>query len=101
MTETVAPLPPRNWTLDILRGACALTVFLNHWILWSDFAPTGAIQLGLHRVFIALSEGFTALAWPTGGVVPAVLCFFVLGGYCGPGPFERRLHEPAAPAPRW
>jgi peptidoglycan/LPS O-acetylase OafA/YrhL len=92
--------PPRNWSLDILRGICALTVFLNHWVLWSNFQAVGAIEQKVKGFFVPLYEAFIALAWPTGGHHPAVICFFVLSGYCVHGLFERRIGTPAAP-PRW
>jgi peptidoglycan/LPS O-acetylase OafA/YrhL len=84
----------RYWSLDILRGICSLTVFLNHWVLWSNFPPVGALESTVHRWFGYLCETFTALAWPTGGQHPAVLCFFVLSGFCIHTPFERRLGQP-------
>jgi peptidoglycan/LPS O-acetylase OafA/YrhL len=40
------------------------------------------------------------LTWPTGGHHPAVLCFFVLSGFCIHYPFERRQLA-GEPAPNW
>jgi peptidoglycan/LPS O-acetylase OafA/YrhL len=79
----------RYWSLDILRGICSLAVFLNHWFLWSDFVPKGVLESGLHRWLGHAYEAFIALFWPTGGQHPAVLCFFVLSGFCVHHPFER------------
>ena len=92
--------PPRYWALDILRGVCALTVFLNHWVLWSNFAPAGAAESSLHRWLGRAYEAFTALTWPTGGQHPAVVCFFVLSGFCVHGMLERRIGRPG-PAVDW
>jgi peptidoglycan/LPS O-acetylase OafA/YrhL len=85
---------PRYWSLDILRGVCALTVFLNHVILYSNFAPSGAGETWLHRWLGQAYEIFTALTWPTGGQHPAVIGFFVLSGFCIHRPFERRIGQP-------
>jgi peptidoglycan/LPS O-acetylase OafA/YrhL len=101
MTDTPAHRLNRNWSLDILRGVCALTVFLNHVILWSNFTPVGAVEGGLHRIFAGLYDAFTALAWPTGGQHPAVICFFVLSGYCVHGLFERHIGPAGATPPPW
>jgi peptidoglycan/LPS O-acetylase OafA/YrhL len=84
----------------MLRGGCAAIVFLNHWILWSNFAPAGGIETTLHASFAALYEIFIALTWPTGGQHPAVICFFVLSGYCVHGLFEQRSGRLDA-APCW
>ncbi|MEN9634643.1 MAG: hypothetical protein RL077_3047 [Verrucomicrobiota bacterium] len=74
-----------------MRGACALVVFLNHWFLYSNFAPVGSIETWIHGWLLLVYNGFTALTWPTGGQHPAVIGFFVLSGFCIHGPFERRL----------
>ncbi|MBS0663763.1 MAG: acyltransferase [Verrucomicrobia bacterium] len=85
--------PPRLWSLDVLRGGCALVVFLSHWHLWSSFAPQG----GIERFIRALGENcytaFVTLTWPTGGHHPAVICFFVLSGFCIHFPFAKRAHD--------
>jgi peptidoglycan/LPS O-acetylase OafA/YrhL len=91
-----APAPaagpvPRFWTLDALRGLCALVVFLSHWHLWSDFAPQGRVEQGIHATLAWCNNSFNLLAWPTGGNHPAVICFFVLSGFCIHYPFERRV----------
>lgn len=99
MEETGIRLP-RYWSLDILRGVCALTVFLNHVILYSNFAPAGAVESWLHQWLGRAYQVFTALAWPTGGQHPAVIGFFVLSGFCIHGPFERRIGRPG-PAVAW
>lgn len=87
---------PRYWSLDILRGLCALAVFLTHWTLYSNFAPAGAMETGLHGWLRLFYEAFTALAWPTGGQHPAVIAFFVLSGFCIHGPFEQRFGQPGS-----
>jgi peptidoglycan/LPS O-acetylase OafA/YrhL len=84
----------------MLRGGCAATVFLNHWILWSNFAPRGVIETKMQAGLAALYAAFTALTWPTGGVHPAVICFFVLSGYCVHGIFEHRSGALGS-APGW
>ncbi|MES1167847.1 MAG: hypothetical protein ABUL61_01625, partial [Oleiharenicola lentus] len=63
---------PRYWSLDILRGLCALSVFLNHWPLWSNFSPVGASQGLVHEVLAWTYRVFTNLTWPTGGQHPAL-----------------------------
>ena len=92
--------PLRYWSLDVFRGVCALAVFLNHWILYSNFAPAGGVEMGVHRVLLLGYDAFTALAWPTGGQHPAVIGFFVLSGFCIHGPFERRLRQ-SRPVAAW
>ncbi|AOS44633.1 Acyltransferase family protein [Lacunisphaera limnophila] len=78
----------------MLRGACALAVFLNHWAVWSDFQPVGSAGTLVHGGLELVYQAFIQLAWPTGGQHPAVICFFVLSGFCVHGPFERRLGQP-------
>ena len=95
------PSSPRYWSLDILRGGCALTVFLNHWVLWSNFAPVGAGENWLHLWLGRTYEWFTVLCWPTGMQHPAVVCFFVLSGFCVHGPFERRSGQPGGATVAW
>jgi peptidoglycan/LPS O-acetylase OafA/YrhL len=46
-----------------------------------------SIHQGLEWVY----HVFINLAWPTGGQHPAVICFFVLSGFCVHAPFERRI----------
>lgn len=84
------PAPARLWSLDALRGVCALVVFLSHWHLWSHFPPEGAFAAGLHAVLTLLHDAVTLLTWPTGGNHPALIAFFVLSGFCIHYPFERR-----------
>jgi len=90
---------PRYWSLDVLRGWCALAVFGTHWVLGGSFVPDGTVATGIHRGLALLHEGFVALAWPTGGQHPAVVCFFVLSGFCVHGPFERRYAQPGTVVP--
>jgi peptidoglycan/LPS O-acetylase OafA/YrhL len=88
-------LPParRFWSLDALRGVCALVVFLSHWHLWAQFAPHGWMETAAHRAMDWILATFTAVAWPTGGNHPAVICFFVLSGFCIHYPFARATRE--------
>lgn len=90
----------RYWSLDILRGVCALAVFLTHWMLYSNLPPAGAVEQGVHHGLRQAYEIFTLLFWPTGGQHPAVIGFFVLSGFCIHGPFERRLAR-SGPAVGW
>jgi peptidoglycan/LPS O-acetylase OafA/YrhL len=94
-------VPRRFWTLDALRGICALVVFLSHWHLWAQFAPAGVVERGLHRAMDSILAGFTALAWPTGGNHPAVICFFVLSGFCIHYPFARGLRGDPGTTASW
>ncbi len=95
-----APFPSRFWTLDLVRGGCAAVVFLSHWFLWSDFAPQTAAERLVQHTGNWLHETFTALTWPTGGNHPAVICFFVLSGFCIHYPFALAAHR-GAPRPPW
>lgn len=97
---TLACAPARLGSLDVLRGLCAVIVFLSHWHLWSNFPPRGALEHAVRRVGDWLHDGFTILAWPTGGHHPAVIGFFVLSGFCIHYPFERRQRA-GAPEPDW
>jgi len=92
--------PPRYWSLDVFRGVCALTVFLNHWPLWSHFAPVGAVQTFVHEGLNSIYQVFIKLTWPTGGQHPALICFFVLSGFCVHHPFEWGLGRKTATL-RW
>lgn len=94
------PCPPRLWSLDVLRGACAGVVFLSHCHLWSGFPPAGGIETGLWTSIAHVYELFVMATWPLGGHHPAVLGFFVLSGFCIHFPFEWRLRHGGA-APRW
>jgi len=84
----------------MLRGVCALTVFLNHWPLWSNFAPHGAAETSAHDGLAWFYHVFIQLTWPTGGQHPALIGFFVLSGFCIHLPFERRMGE-AGWRPEW
>src|SRR4051794_27586514 len=64
------PLAPRLWSLDALRGSCALIVFLNHWHLWSGFAPQGRLQEAIRNGGDSLYAILHAVSWPTGGHHP-------------------------------
>jgi peptidoglycan/LPS O-acetylase OafA/YrhL len=93
--------PPRFWSLDALRGGCALVVFLSHWHLWSDFVPRGGFERGLRDTLDGIYHLLGAVTWPTGGHHPAVIGFFVLSGFCIHFPFEwKARHLPASP-PVW
>ncbi len=96
-----ATRPPRFWSLDALRGGCALVVFLSHWHLWSNFPPRGEFERGLRFTLDEIYHAISGITWPTGGHHPAVLGFFVLSGFCIHFPFEWKLrHAPATP-PVW
>ncbi|MEO7414813.1 MAG: acyltransferase [Opitutaceae bacterium] len=88
--QPYSPPAPRLWTLDALRGACALIVFLNHWHLWSNFAPDGRWQHAVRRGGDLLYALLHEVSWPPGGHHPAVICFFVLSGFCIHYPYENR-----------
>ncbi|MDI1337487.1 MAG: acyltransferase [Lacunisphaera sp.] len=83
--------PARFWSLDALRGGCAIVVFLSHWHLWCAFAPVGAGQNFIHAFLQNCHEWLIFTTWPTGGHHPAVLAFFVLSGFCIHYPAEWRL----------
>ncbi len=93
--------PPRFWSLDVLRGCCALIVFLSHWHLWSNFAPQGVFERTIRATLDAIYDATRALTWPTGGHHPAVLGFFVLSGFCIHYPFEWRLQRGQTARPVW
>ncbi len=104
-TSGVENVPPsaataRLWSLDALRGLCALIVFLSHWHLWSSFPPVGTFEIALRNTGEFLHDGFALLTWPTGGHHPAVIGFFVLSGFCIHYPMERRL-QVGATRPGW
>ncbi len=86
--------PPRFWSIDALRGGCALVVFLSHWHLWNTFAPQGAWQNFCNGFLQNCHAALIFSAWPTGGHHPAVLAFFVLSGFCIHYPFEwKKIHN--------
>lgn len=89
--------PPRFWTLEVLRGACALVVFLSHVLLWSDFAPQAAGTIALRRTGDAIHEVFKYLFWPEGANHPALICFFVLSGFCIHFPYAWRRKQGLPP----
>ncbi len=85
----------------MLRGLCALTVFLNHWPLWSSFTPVGAMESGFRDLLAGVYQIFIKLTWPTGGQHPALIGFFVLSGFCIHLPFARRIGQAAGWRPDW
>lgn len=89
--------PGRLWSLDAFRGLCALLVFLSHWHIWSNFAPQGGVERFLRYFGENAYDAFIVLIWPTGGHHPAVICFFVLSGFCIHYPFAVRARAGAAP----
>jgi peptidoglycan/LPS O-acetylase OafA/YrhL len=93
--------PPRFWSLDALRGGCALVVFLSHWHLWSTFTPQGAFERGLHIALDGIYDALSAVTWPTGGHHPAVIGFFVLSGFCIHFSYEWKLRQSPPPLPVW
>jgi peptidoglycan/LPS O-acetylase OafA/YrhL len=103
--ETLPPPPrlhpERLWSLDALRGVCALVVFLSHWHLWAHIAPRTGWERTLRGSGDFLHDWFSFLCWPQGGHHPAVIGFFVLSGFCIHYPFSRRaLATPPIP-PDW
>lgn len=90
--------PPRLWSLDVLRGGCATVVFLSHWYLWSSFAPRRASELFVRAFGERCYDTFVTLTWPTGGHHPAVICFFVLSGFCIHYPYAWRAQAGRAQA---
>lgn len=74
-------------------------MFLSHWHLWSDFAPSGRAERFVRAFGENCYDTFVALTWPTGGHHPAVICFFVLSGFCIHYPFAQRAlnAQPIAP----
>ena len=99
-TPPPAPAPERLWSLDALRGICAGIVFLSHWHLWSNFLARSPLEQAVHAAGAACYETFIALAWPPGGHHPAVICFFILSGFCIHYPYERRALA-GGPPPAW
>lgn len=97
-TRPTPDAPPRLWSLDVLRGGCALVVFLSHWHLWSSFAPRGTVERFVRELGENCYTAFVTLTWPTGGHHPAVICFFVLSGFCIHYPFARRARDGQAAA---
>jgi peptidoglycan/LPS O-acetylase OafA/YrhL len=91
---------PRFLILDALRGACALIVFLSHWHVWSDFPAANAGEQAVRQTLTWIYDAFAFVAWPTGGHHPAVICFFVLSGFCIHYPFELRRLQGGEP-PDW
>ena len=76
----------------MLRGGCALVVFLSHWHLWSGFAPSAGLEQSVRSFGERCYSAFVTLTWPTGGHHPAVICFFVLSGFCIHYPYAWRAH---------
>jgi peptidoglycan/LPS O-acetylase OafA/YrhL len=97
---TTAASPPRLWSLDALRGGCALVVFLSHWHLWSSFPPRPGAEQAVRDFGGKCYDAFVALTWPTGGHHPAVICFFVLSGFCIHYPFAWRA-QAGQPRTNW
>jgi len=69
-------------SLDIFRGACALSVFLTHWLVWANFRPVNEAERLLLDSLNTVYAVFRSLTWDSGGLHPAVLGFFVLSGFC-------------------
>ena len=76
-------------SLDRLRGICALSVFLTHWLLWNDAGRASPSLASFYQFAGTVYEGISSVAWPRGGQHPAVVCFFVLSGFCVHGGFEK------------
>lgn len=90
--------PPRLWSLDVLRGGCALVVFITHWHLWSNFPPRGTLEHFVRALGDNCYDAFLTLTWRTGGHHPAVICFFVLSGFCIHYPYAWRAQAGTPPA---
>lgn len=77
-------------------------MFLSHWHVWSNFAPHGAAERFLRYFGENTYTTLSVLIWPTGGHHPAVICFFVLSGFCIHYPFAiRRRNGEAADWPAY
>jgi peptidoglycan/LPS O-acetylase OafA/YrhL len=87
-------------SLDALRGACALIVFLTHWFFWANFRPVGEAQRLLHDFLQTAYNLVDTLLWSSSGQHPAVLAFFVLSGFCIHASRARRTAISAA-TPDW
>ena len=77
-----------------------MVVFLSHWHLWSSFAPRSGLEQAIRSFGDNCYTVFVAVTWPTGGHHPAVICFFVLSGFCIHYPFAWRAHA-GQPAVDW
>ena len=65
-------------------------VFLSHWHLWSSFVPQAGAEQFMRSCGDKCYAAFVTLTWPTGGHHPAVICFFVLSGFCIHYPYAWR-----------
>ena len=83
-----------------MRGACALSVFLAHWNVFSDFTPHGPLEQGVQRAAALGLAFFSTITWPAGASHPALVCFFVLSGFCIHYPFAWRVRT-GGEAPDW
>jgi peptidoglycan/LPS O-acetylase OafA/YrhL len=99
-TQPAAAAGDRIESLDVFRGACALTVFLTHWFLWANFRPAGETERLLHDCLGTAYQVFGTLLWDSVGQHPAVLAFFVLSGFCIHTSRARRAAMVVA-APEW
>lgn len=77
-----------------------MVVFLSHWHLWSSFAPRTAAEQAVRGFGDKCYDAFVLLTWPTGGHHPAVICFFVLSGFCIHYPFAWRT-QAGQPRASW
>ena len=84
----------------MLRGGCATVVFLSHWHLWSSFAPAGTFERFVRAFGENCYATFVTLTWPSGGHHPAVICFFVLSGFCIHYPYAWRA-QAGRPRAEW
>jgi peptidoglycan/LPS O-acetylase OafA/YrhL len=67
-----------------------MIVFISHWHLWSGFEPAPGLGHLVRTFGDNCYTVFVSLTWPTGGHHPAVICFFVLSGFCIHYPFAWR-----------
>ncbi len=77
-----------------------MVVFLTHWHLWSGFTPRPGAEQAVRHFGEKFYQAFVTLTWPLGGHHPAVICFFVLSGFCIHYPFAWRAHA-GQPQPGW
>ncbi len=74
-----------------------MLVFLTHWYVWANLPPSGNVGRFVQHFGSTAYHWFETLTWPTGGNHPAVICFFVLSGFCIHYPFARRAQRGEPP----
>lgn len=77
----------RYKSLDVIRGAAALSVLVTHWSGWTIADPaTPILNCAVGTVASAVN-----IFWKGGGLHPGVIVFIVLSGFC--------IHLPIAARP--